>query len=90
MNRCSPKDYTNIAGVTCRDVHGEPYDCTADCCCKDSVSGRCTPDCALWDACKAAIPAKSPQVFDNSNSACLTDALEAHDGRIQPITGTGL
>jgi 5'-nucleotidase len=87
--RCNPMNYTNVVGVTCRDAQGETYDCTATCGCHDMQSGdvRFSSNCAQFVACAAA--GQSPAVFDYTDSACLDQNIQSHDGRIQSLAGSG-
>lgn len=88
-DRCDPAQNTNIVGVTCRDALGEVYDCSANCCCHDAESGavRCGTSCDAFMGC--AQKGMTPSVFDYSNVACISQSVQAHDGRIQTFTGGG-
>lgn len=89
--RCDPARYANVTGVQCRDEKGALYDCSAACCCHDDESGpyRCGTRCAAYQACAQAVPPRSPKVYDYSDVSCLSSDVEAHDGRINPVTSGG-
>jgi 5'-nucleotidase len=84
--------------VTCNGA-----DCTNDsatapgCCCHDQQSGptRCSKDCPKYQACVAAnrnpvVNNFQPKLYDFTDSACLDQLVQSHDGRIQMYTGSGM
>jgi 5'-nucleotidase len=88
-NRCDPNQFTNVLGVTCKDAQGETYDCTSTCGCHDMLSGpqRFSSQCPAFKACAAQTPSLSPTLYDYSNIPCLDQSIDAHDGRIQALSG---
>jgi 2',3'-cyclic-nucleotide 2'-phosphodiesterase (5'-nucleotidase family) len=92
-DRCDPNRYRNVAGVFCRDEQGTRYDCSTECCCHDEESGPvlCSTRCPAFQNCRSATPPRSPEPYDFTNVACLAPGgVEAPDGRIRPITGSGM
>jgi 5'-nucleotidase len=99
--KCDPAGNTNIVGVTCSDPHGAQYDCTATCCdpniCHNSDYNPQAD--AMFQAClnAAAVrtaadgtplpPLPPPQHYDYRQTACLDFDIQAHDGRIQTLSG---
>jgi 5'-nucleotidase len=91
--RCDPGQYGNVVGVTCKDSQGETYDCSATCCGHDDQSGpvQCSPRVSQFTGCAQA--QMTPSIFDYTNVSCLIPDdvadpnQQAHDGRIQTVTG---
>ncbi len=90
--------FNNCQGsvVQCIDATNKPYDCTADCCCHDDTSGplRCSDQCTAYASCKAmnlapTISYTTPELYDYTGIACLDANQQAHDGRIQMLSGSG-
>jgi len=88
--------FKSCAGVkvSCTNAMGAAYDCTNDCCCHDQFSGpqRCSPTCDKIMACKAGgvspvVNYTTPSLFDYTDTACLDQVVQSHDGRIQMFTG---
>ena len=86
--RCSQADYTNIAGVNCRDAKGVLTDCTAKCCGHDDASGMlaCSSDAPEFQKCAAAN--LSPSTFDYSDTPCLLPGAgeDAAESRILAVS----
>jgi 5'-nucleotidase len=83
-NRCDPSQFQGVTGVYCRDSNGVRYDCSTQCCCHDSAGDpKCASDCSAFTDC--AGQNLSPQTYDYTNTACLTQDIEAEEGRIRPF-----
>jgi hypothetical protein len=82
--------------VVCKDGSGKSFDCTATCCGHDAQSGAaaCSANAPQFVYCmqngmRPSVQFLSPTPYDYRDSACLSDTVQAHDGRINTISGGG-
>ena len=91
--------YIACAGqiVTCTDPNTMAQsDCTKNCCCHDEFSGpdRCGTNCSQYLSCQnlnlnPTIQYLSPETYDYTDTACLDQVVQSHDGRIETFGGGG-
>ncbi len=97
MGTCQRTDCNAFQACAGVSVQCGATDCTKQCCCHDELSGpeRCSSACPAFQACmqqmmNPVVNNFTPQLYDFTESACLDQLVQSHDGRIQMFTGSGM